>query len=180
MAQKRKKNNKKWISWVLIIILFVAVAVVCYLVWDNYFKDKKEDKSTEEQSLVEGKGGEENTTDQTEVVAEKEKVVLYEGEDPNTKDELTGVVTYAGVNGDNLMIRVNIDQYVAGGSCELSLIKNGSGVYNDTAAIMTAATTATCDGFNVPVNSLGTGGYQIVIKISADGKNGIINGEVNI
>lgn len=180
MAQKRKKNSKKWISCLLMVILFVVAATVCYLVWDNYFKDKKEEKPTEEQSLMEGKGGEENTTDQAEVVVEKEKVVLYEGEDPNMKDELTGVVTYAGVSGNNLMIRVNIDQYVMSGSCELSLVSDGSSMYNDTAAITTAATTATCEGFNVPMNSLGVGKYQIVIKISADGKNGTINGEVNI
>ena len=41
----------------------------------------------------------------------KDKYDEYAGEDPNEREDLTGVVTYAGVNGNNLMIRVNIDQH---------------------------------------------------------------------
>ena len=176
MAQKRK-NSKKWIFWVLMVVLFVAAAVVCYLVWSNYFRDKKEDKPTEEQSLVE-KYEEKKVEEKEEETAEKEKVVQYEGEDPNTQEELTGVVTYAGVNGNNLMIRVNIDQYLESGSCELSLMQNGV-AYSDVANIVGSAATATCEGFNVPVSGLG-GDYEIVIKISSGDKTGTINGKVKI
>lgn len=177
MAQKRKKN-KKWIFWVIMIVLFVAAGAVCYLVWDNYFK-KKEDKPIEEQSVVEVAvddvvAGQE----QVEEVVEKEKVVQYEGEDPNEEDELTGVVTYVGVSGESLMIRVNIDQYLDSGSCELSLIQNGV-AYSDTTNIVGSAATATCEGFNVPVSGL-SGNYEIVIKINSGGKNGIIKGEAKI
>lgn len=176
MAQKRK-NSKKWIFWVLMLVLFVAAAVVCYLVWNNYFRDKKEDKPTEEQSLVE-EHEEKKAEEKKEETIEKKKVVQYEGEDPNTQEELTGVVTYAGINGDNLMIRVNIDQYLESGSCELSLMQNGV-AYSDVASIVGSAATATCEGFNVPVSGLG-GDYEIVIKISSGDKTGTINGKVEI
>ena len=176
MAQKRK-NSKKWIFWVLMLVLFVAAAVVCYLVWNNYFRDKKEDKPTEEQSLVE-EHEEKKAEEKEEETIEKKKVVQYEGEDPNTQEELTGVVTYAGVNGDNLMIRVNIDQYLESGSCELSLMQNGV-AYSDVANIVGSAATATCEGFNVPVSGLG-GDYEIVIKISSGDKTGTINGKVEV
>lgn len=156
----------------------MVAGVVCYLVWDNYF-NKKEDNPVEEQSVVEVAvddvaAGQE----QVEEVTEKEKVVQYEGEDPNEEDELTGVVTYAGVNGDNLMIRVNIDQYLNSGSCELNLIQN-SVVYSDIANIVGSAITATCEGFNVPVNGL-SGNYEIVIKINSGEKTGTINGKAKI
>lgn len=176
MAQKRK-NSKKWIFWVLMVVLFVAAAVVCYLVWNNYFRDKEEDKPNEEQSLVE-KYEEEKVEEKEEETVEKKKVVQYEGEDPNIQEELTGVVTYAGVNGDNLMIRVNIDQYLESGSCELSLMQNGV-AYSDVANIVGSAATATCEGFNVSVSGLG-GDYEIVIKISSGDKTGTINGKVEI
>ena len=176
MAQKRK-NSKKWIFWVLMVVLFVAAAVVCYLVWNNYFRDKKEDKPTEEQSLVE-KYEEKKVEEKEEETVEKKKVVQYEGDPPNTQEELTGVVTYAGVNGDNLMIRVNIDQYLESGSCEFSLMQNGV-AYSDVANIVGSAATATCEGFNVPVSGLG-GDYEIVIKISSGDKTGTINGKVEI
>lgn len=177
MAQKRKKSNKKWIFWVLMIVLFVVAAVVCYLVWDGYFKNK-EDKPVEEQVLMEENKEEDSSED--EMIVEKEKVVQYEGEDPNEKEGLTGAVTYAGVSGDNLMIRVNIDQYVVDGECKLSLWRDGALAYDDAAAITTAAATATCEGFNVSLDGLSGGNYKIVIKISSGDKAGTINGEVNI
>lgn len=155
----------------------MAAAVVCYLVWNNYFRDKKEDKPTEEQSLVE-EHEEKKAEEKKEETIEKKKVVQYEGEDPNTQEELTGVVTYAGVNGNNLMIRVNIDQYLESGSCELSLMQNGV-AYSDVANIVGSAATATCEGFNVPVSGLG-GDYEIVIKISSGDKTGTINGKAKI
>ena len=76
------------------------------------------------------------------------------------------------------MIRVNIDQYVDGGTCELSL--QGNTTYSDTANIAGGASTATCEGFNVPANMLASGTYQIIIKINSGGKTGTIKGEVNI
>ena len=182
MAQKRKKNKKK-LYWIVILVLFVVAGAVAYLVWDNYFKDKGEKKEDtvevvedKKENDDEGKG---SSNAEDEEVAEKEKIVLYEGEDPNEKEDLTGVVTYAGVSGEYLMIRVNIDQYLDGGSCELSLEQNGV-TYSEVVSIAGGATTATCEGFNVPVSRLGAGGYQIKIKISSGEKTGTINGEVNI
>ena len=104
----------------------------------------------------------------------------YEGDDPNTTEELTGVITYAGVNGDKLMIRVNIDQFLDSGECGLGLRQAGMNVYNTSARVVSNASTATCEGFDVPVNELGEGNYQITIKLNAGGKTGTINGEVNV
>ena len=176
MAQKQKKN-KKWLFWVIIMLLFVVAAVVCYFVWDGYFKKKEEVKPVEEQSLVEDK--KESEEEEARGAVEKEKVVQYEGEDPNEREDLTGVVTYAGVNGNNLMIRVNIDQYLNSGGCELNLVQD-SVMYSDTANIVSSAATATCEGFNVPINGLEKGNYKIVIKVSSGDKVGTINGEVDI
>ena len=170
MAQKQKKN-KKWLFWVIIMLLFVVAAVVCYFVWDGYFKKKEEVKPVEEQSLVEDKKESEEE--------EARGAVENEGEDPNEREDLTGVVTYAGVNGNNLIIRVNIDQYLNSGSCELNLVQD-SVAYSDTANIVSSAATATCEGFNVPINGLEKGNYEIVIKVSSGDKAGTINGEVDI
>ena len=180
MAQKRRKNkkNKKILSVVLFLVLFVVAGAVAYFVWDGYFReDKKEDEDSEVVDEVEeveegGKGAVE------EEMIEKEPVVQYEGSDPNEAEGLTGVITYAAVNGDNLMIRVNIDQYLDGGSCELNLVQGGV-KYSDSVSISSVAT-ATCEGFNVPVSKLGSGNYQIIIRISSGDKTGTIKGEVNI
>lgn len=189
---KRRKNRKKWIFWLILLVLLVAAGVVAFLVWNNYFRNKADVNRTEDKmEIVEKKEDNKDTSntemsngdnkeyrDEAEKAVEEKKVVPYEGEDPNVNKELTGVVTYAGVNGDALMIRVNIDQYLDSGVCELSL--QGSGMYSDTANIVGSASTATCEGFNVPMGELGPGAYQIVIRVSSGDKSGTIRGTVDI
>lgn len=179
---RRRKRSRKWISWLVLIILAVLAGVVCYFVYDNYFRT--EEKPAEETSVTETKaedeGAGEETIEEASAAPEKEKVKQYEGEDPNTTEEITGVITYAGVSGEKLMIRVNIDQYLSGGSCALSLLKNGATVYTDTAGISGVVETATCEGFDVPTSALGTGEIEIIITVSAEGKGGTIKGEAKI
>lgn len=176
----RRRRSKKWISWLIILILLVAAFVVVYLVWDNYFNDNK-DKSGEvgEESSVqeERDSGEETKNDDEE---DDKKVKQYEGDDPNDADELSGVVTYAGVVDGVVMVRANIDQYLGGGSCKLSLLSGETVVYEETANIASAASTATCEGFDISAKQLNTGDYKIIIKIEANGKTGTIRGEISI
>ena len=191
MAQKRKrkKNNKKCFFGGVLLLLFVGTSVICYLVWNAYFDDK--DGVTDDgwvaagvmEKSVEKSGeklGEKDGDSRDEAEAVKKKVVQYEGEDPNEAEELTGVVTYAGVNGDNLLVQVNIDQYLSEGSCGLQLLQDGVVVYEDTVEIVAMVSTATCDGFEVPVKSLGGGGYDIVINLVSGGKMGTIRGEAKL
>lgn len=179
MAKKRKQN-KKWISRILLLVLLIAAGVVAYLVWQSYFDEKKGEPQEEVvQETAEVKKDDTIKDDVPEVI-EKEKVAQYDGEDPNTAEGLTGAMTYAGVSGDNLIIRVNIDQYISDGNCVLSLTRDGGEVYRDTANVATAAATATCEGFNVPVSEIGGGHYDIVIKVNSGEKSGAINGEVDV
>ena len=189
MAQKRKRKNKKHIYTVVVLILLLVAGVVTYCVWNAYF-NKKADEIREQETSVENEGDKKdeikkdinmNEEDgEVETEKEKEKVMAYEGDNPNKAGELTGVVTYAGVSpdGGELVIRVNIDQYLGDGSCELDLVQNGV-AYTDTASITASASTATCEGFNVSTGGLG-GDYDIVIYLSSGGRMGVIKGEVSI
>lgn len=179
MAKKQKKN-KKWISWLIILILFVAAAAVAYLVWDNYFRDKDDNRQKEETptSVVENKPVE--TTETTEIT-EKPKVVQYDGDDPNTAEQLSGAITHAEVSGETLIIRVNINQYLEGGECTLQLLdSNDTVIYSDLASIMENAATSTCEGFDVPVNEIGSGMMRIKVVLRAGEKNGEIYREVDV
>ena len=183
MVQKRKRN-KKWLSLIIALMLLVGAGVVCFLVWNAYFKDKdnhndKVDASVVEEQKKEEKKTEKKTEEKKEETVEKEKTVQYDGDDPNTKGELTGVITYAGVNNGKLMIRVNIDQYVSG-TCTLSLRREGMNVGSQEAPIISSASTATCEGFDVSTDSLGSGKTSIIIYLSGDGKTGEISGEVDL
>ena len=182
MAKKQKKN-KKWLCLWLWLLLVVAVGVVCYLVWEKYFKVEPRGEEGAETIVIEGgedtiKSGSDGEDEAVE--DKKDDVVQYDGEDPNENSSLTGVVTYAAVSGDNLMIRVNIDQYLNNGECMLLLSTAGNIIYSNVAKVVSSAATATCEGFNVPVSLLESGQYNIVVEIDSGGKSGTIKGEVKI
>lgn len=187
MVQRKRKRNKKWLFWLVFVVLLAGAATVCYFVWDGYFRDKKKPAETSDASVevVEKKDAEKTDdknkkTEENDVVTEKEKVVQYDGEDPNKAQELTGVVTYAGVSGNNLMIRVNIDQYLSGGKCTLGLRQEGASIYGAEASIVDAASTSTCEGFNVPLSAISNGHFSIVIFLESGDKTGEIHGEVDV
>ena len=161
------------------------------LVWrKNNTSDKKAEETTvvekTEKNEIAEPEKESEPAETTSTGVEKEKVVQYEGEDPNTEAGLSGVVTYAGVSGEKLMVRVSIDQYLTSGTCELSLKKDGAVIYSDTAGIVGSASTSTCEGFDILTSSLGANGatgagkIEININISAGGRSGVISGEAEI
>lgn len=182
MAQKRKRNrSKKWVSWLILLILAVVAGVIVYLVWDNYFNvEKDNNKSQETTQTGETQNEKKVASEGNEEVTGKERVEQYDGEDPNKAETLSGVVTYAGVSGDKLMIRVNIDQYLEGGECGLTLSRAGASIYSSIANVVGNASTATCEGFDVPINELGGGVTEINININSGERSGTIRGEVNI
>ena len=79
MAHRRRRRSKRWLGKVLFLVLIIVAGVVCYLVWDNYFRDKTPEKpgdvSKETTKVEEVKKSE--PEQETEVV-EKEKVKQYE------------------------------------------------------------------------------------------------------
>lgn len=193
MAQKRKrKKNKKRLFWFLMLILLVAAAVVVYFVWDGYFKGKdgsKKESSQEAEKVEERIESEEGSADARikegrgqleDEVEDGKEIVQYDGENPNKAESISGVVTYAGVSGERLMIRVNIDQFLDDGECILNLVRNGSTIYSDTARVVGNVATATCEGFDVPVDGIGGGVTDIMITINSGEKTEAITGKVEL
>ena len=185
MAQKKKTKQKssKWLYGLLFFVLFVAVGLACYFILGAFFEIKNNNSESEEVDTVEI---EEESVEQSEHKDNAEEdddkhgVEQYDGEDPNQLEELTGSVTYAVVTDGVLKIRINIDQYLGGGRCNMSLIRDGVNIYNMSANISALVSTSTCDGFDVPVPSIGNGDYDIVVNLEAEGKIGVINGAFGI
>ncbi len=177
---KKQKKNKKWLYWLLMLVLFVAAAVIVYLVWNAYFKDKDEEQnSSVTTETVEIEKQEEQQQQEDADIPNKPKVVQYDGEDPNSAEELSGAITYAGFNDDGLMIRVNIDQYVDGGECRLDLMRDGVLIHEEVTGIVGNVSTASCDGFDVPIDIIGEGAVEIEIHLDSNGKTGVIRGGVD-
>lgn len=163
------------------LVIIVAVVVVVLNNTNQGTTQGDEPEATEVENANDVvKHDNETEEEYSERMAEQKKVKQYEGEDPNKAEELSGAVTYAGVNNGVLMIGMNIDQYLSEGNCALSLVRNNSVIYSAEAKIMAEVSTSTCDGFNVPVDNLGNGFTEIIIKLNSGGKTGTIHGEVNI
>lgn len=180
---KRRKHNKKWVSRLLFLVLLAAAMVVCYFVWDGYFKDSgkkpKEDEKVVEVIQQTEKVDETESEEETKKI-EKEEIVQYDGGNPNEAENLTGAITYLGASGNDLVVRVNIDQYLTSGSCEINVISGGEVLYTDLVSIIDSAATSTCEGFNVPMSSLSSGKVRVDINLSSGEKTGMISGEVEI
>lgn len=182
MMVAAQRRSRKWLGVGILMSAVIVVAVVAVVLSRSQGGVDGQDvvKITEDAKEV----ADSNKNDDEVGIADKtmengkEKIVQYEGEDPNAGEALTGVVTYAGVNGDALMVRVNIDQYLSSGECKLVLMQNGASVYSGAAGIVSSAATATCEGFNVPVAGLPGGELEIVVYLAANGKTGEIRGEV--
>ena len=185
----RRKRNKKWLKVVMFLILLGVAGVICYLVWDAYFRDTTPscDDSGDAPAVVAmtdvvEKSAKEPTTEVTEEEKKEASEKMKQYDEPEQKaEEYTGIINYAAVNGGTLVVRVNIDQYAGSGTCELSLKKNGGVVYTATAPVADVVSTATCEGFDVPVSQVGASGeIDIVVTVNADGKSGVISGRATI
>lgn len=186
MSARRNKTN--WFKIIFITVLIIAAGVICFLVWKAYFSDDSaSDKKNDDSAVIDDTSGKEEEKKEEkkedtepEKKDEKEKIPQYDGDDPNEKNELTGAITYAGILNQNLVIRVNIDQYVASGKCTLVLRRDGVTIYSTEAPIVDSASTSTCEGFDISVKALEPGPTNIIIYINGDGKTGELTKEIEL
>ena len=189
-----KKTTKKPI---IITVLVLLALVVAGLIWyyalaDRDSGDSSTDNSTNSQENSNDSDKKKTVTKQSSeekpeaakdqsVKHEKEKELpqLYEGDNVNSSPSLTGAITSKSVQGGNLAIRNTIDQLVGGGTCELTLT-SGSKTVTKSAEIIQNPSSSSCAGFDVPVSELGSGQWDIKIKITSEGKETILSDKVNI
>lgn len=168
------------------LVLLVAAAV--FGIWFAFFRpqntntevlDTSNNAIGSVPSETKAKGKETEKEDENATTGKKQTPTQYDGEDPNTLDEITGYISYAAVNYDHYSIRLTINQYLSSGTCNLTMT-SGSSTFTKAAEIATSASTSTCQGFDIPLSELSSGSWQISIKISADGKTGTITGDASL
>lgn len=167
---------------IILLVLAFAGVIFAKLLFDSSPAKNSTDSSTDNSTAFSTEPVENrptpNLTKSEEYPKEKE-IEKYEGENPNTLLSLTGSITTARVSGENLIIRVSIDQYLSSGTCSLSL-KSENNSFETTVPIFNDASTSTCEGFDIPKSSLMPGIYSIDINLTSGEKSGTISGEVSL
>ena len=183
MRRKKRKSGKIIFG----ILIIAALAVSAFAVYEYFLKPKTEDQPAGSATTPTVLNPEPNTptddgrgSEDPEVITGKEPVIQYDGDDPNESNDLTGAITYAGATANNIIIRVNIDQYVDGGTCVLKILNGGSVIYQTTANLIADVSTSTCDGFNLPRSVVDSGNFALSIELSSGGKTGVINGGIDL
>ena len=193
-------HNKKIVIPIIILLVLAVAAIATIIILKNRPKAEENPNSTpqttqttEDPAKVTDCADTPEATDckteSTEKKAEEEVATPVEentkaqtqneGSDPNKSAALTGVFTHIAATDEKLTIRVNIDQYLSSGTCELTL-KNGDKSYTESANIADSASTSTCEGFDIPLSKLSSGSWGIIIRLSSGDKTGEISGKVAI
>ena len=178
----RRKRDFRWVKWILFLVLIVAAVVTVVLIVRSFDDKNKTNNNLQTTEIDDVKDGEEggDTSNSEEKAEQSEKAPQYDGESPNKSETLTGLISYADVINGELVIRVNIDQFLQSGNCNLVISRNGVTYYTQSAPIQESVTTSTCDGYNIAVSNLSDGDFQIEIDLKSGDKGGKITGRVMI
>lgn len=178
LSTKRRRNLKPLLIILGIIILCVGGGVAFALLTHQAETSSEDEINTTVSDSSESSATE---TEKNTEVDNFTEVAQYEGDDPNELHELTGVITYSAVSGENLSIRVSIDQTLDSGACKLTLTSGSAMYMTEAAVIQSGATTSSCEGFDVPLAELTAGSeWDISIAIASGDKTGLIAGKANL
>lgn len=122
-----------------------------------------------------------NSDQNTGQIPAKQTPKQYETPDSDKPSAytLTGTLN-ANIAGSKLQIRVTIAQLLDNGTCQLTLTNKSSGdVVTRKADTINNPSSASCKGWDVPLNELSAGTWNVDILVTSGDKSGHITGEVN-
>lgn len=162
---------RKFILSVVTIVTAVATffALNHFLPPTSQVKEAAESESTPTETASPTPPAEEIDTSSSSDNPDGKTPEHYDGDDPNTSDNLTGSISAARFSSDEstLIVRVNIDQYLTAGSCRLEIFdEEGTVVVEKAVEITPEAATSTCAGFDVPTSELPSAHHPITVKIN--------------
>lgn len=177
---KIRRKNPIFTHPVIFVVAALAVALVIIICF-KVFQDHQEaaEESVQTSDVPAETASADNNSNTPDVVPDKTPA-QYEGENANASSTLTGSISTAAVEGDKLIIRVTIDQLLSStGNCTLTLTR-ASQTLTYQANTIDNPSSASCEGFDIPVSDLSAGEWAININISAGDRSGSLAGKVTI
>ena len=183
----RRRDNRLGIILLAILVIICIIGLICFFAKSQQASDDSAQESVPANDSSASIAPTSTDTDastkdnQSAIVANAgdKTPVQNEGTNPNLSETITGIVSYASTTSDKAIIRINIDQFITAGTCNI-LMTNGDLSYSDIANVMADASTSTCAGFDIPLSKLSSGTWNITVNISSGDKTGIISGKIDI
>lgn len=168
--QKKSSSRKKvTIIAITVLVLLVAAAAFAYKMklWPFLTSSHSTTNGvnynppTKAQSNATGSTKQSNTTEKTGSDASPSPTPsTTSGQKPTVNMQITAANETSGT----LYIRTLIETISSSGTCTLSMSGPGNQTYTATAGVQANPSTSTCQGFNVPVSSLSSGTWHILIN----------------
>ena len=175
----RRRTKKGAI--ILVFVGLLALGIGGTVLALNLINSNSNSQSEEKNHVTENKETNNNATDNTNVVAndqaEKKAPAKYEGSDPNSYNDLTGIITFGGVSENQFVISVAIDQFITG-SCKFEATAPDGSVITADVDIMAGPSSSFCS-YSGPIPAV-RGKYNVVVTPTSKDKTGTITGEVEI
>lgn len=186
-AAASKSWRHSWWAAVLLILLIIAIILgIIFIVKpiNPTVADPLQPESSPSTTEPSASTPDENIPDPTPTSAPEapeSKTPHYEGQNPNTLHELTGIIATAYVENGSLKVIATINQYLqSDGTCTLTLTSASGATYTATAPATPDVTSSICGMLEIPAANLRPGKYQASIKLEADGKTGFIEKEIEL
>jgi hypothetical protein len=158
------------------IIIPVGIIIVCLVAGGIYWYVQSINKSASSNTTI----NQDKPTQQQIDAGKNSKDATIKGTTGDTGNLETGetqtpnndqtapqiTITAANQNGDTVQIRTLIPSVTTAGNCTLTL-SNGTSTITRTADVQAAADSATCKGFDIPVNALTTKGSWVATVVYA-------------
>lgn len=183
------KKTSKRILTITILVAVAACAVLIYIVpLDGSIFGWKLSSETSTPSDVNEVNLKKPTAEEikTGIDIKKESVDTEQnknkpGSEESIKPHDTSVsITASNVHEGTLQIRALISSLISDASCNLEL-QQGSTLKRFSSGTQNLASSATCQGFNIPTSELGVGEWVFTLSVSSDGATiGTANGKVSL
>ena len=207
MGIKKHDNKKKIIIAVIIVVIVAAIAVSAWFFTrpDEDSGDKSNTNTTQEKDEDDKSKDEDDDTDtdssdnQSDQVDEQpdnqttdndptnggKTPPRYEGDSVQNSETLTGDINGISVAGDNLSIRVTINQYISDpdGRCELTLTSPTGATYDYWSELVQNPQSTSCYGWDIPLSDFGgsvNGHWSARVVVNGDGRTGTFTHEVDL
>ena len=174
--KKRSHKKKKFILTIsLLVILFIAAAVCFYLTSKKETIVKQQEQAGKD---IKDRSISRETSDGKSKKLDGDRVPQPSPE-AGHKDTVNITISAANQTDSLLQIRVLIPVIDTNGTCHLKISKDGSNIERTTNTSHFAST-ATCQGFDIPLQDLSPGQWDISVNYEGELSVGNVNQTVEI